>query len=168
MNPPTDRESVLARYKEGPLLLERALAGLRDGDLDVVPSNGAWTIRQIVHHVADGDDIWKLCIKQALGNEQADFTLAWYWEQPQTVWADRWAYTDRSVDVSVRLLKANREHVSQLLEQVPDSWSRSVAIRQRDGGIERVTVGTVVEMQADHVVHHVNRILSIREKARDA
>jgi uncharacterized damage-inducible protein DinB len=147
---------------EGPPLLERALAGLQDADLDKPPAQGGWTIRQVVHHVVDGDDLWKTCVKVALGNEQAEFTLAWYWVLPQEVWADRWAYAHRSVDVSLALLKANRDHILQLLRQMPDGWSRSVGIRKSDGKIERVTVGAVVEMQADHVAHHVKRILAIR------
>jgi uncharacterized damage-inducible protein DinB len=149
---------------EGPALLERALAGLRDSDLDVYPSEGGWSIRQIVHHIVDGDDLWKSCIKVALGNEKGEFTLEWYWTLPQDVWADRWAYVRRSLDVSMALLKANRAHVRQLPEQVPDGWSRSVAVRKPDGQTERVPVGAVVEMQADHVVHHVNRILAIRRE----
>jgi hypothetical protein len=168
MNLPDDRDSVLARYMEGPALLERALAGLQDADLDTPPSPAGWTIRQIVHHVVDGDDLWKTCIKVALGNEQAEFTLGWYWALPQEVWANRWAYAHRSLNVSLALLKANRSHVLQLLESVPDGWYRSVGFRKSNGEIERLPVGAVVEMQADHVVHHVNRILAIRRKSDGA
>lgn len=162
MKAPDDQDSVLARYVEGPALLERTLAGIQDSDLDAPPSQGGWTIRQIVHHIVDGDDLWKTCIKVALGNEQAEFTLDWYWELPQDVWANRWAYADRSLDVSLALLKANRSHVLQLLEQVPDGWCRSVGLRKPNGEVEQLPVGAVIEMQADHVVHHVNRILAIR------
>lgn len=161
MNSPNDQESVLNRYIEGPALLERALAGLRGTDLDSPPSQGGWTIRQIVHHIVDGDDLWKTCIKAALGNEQGEFTLEWYWALPQEFWANRWAYAKRSLDVSVALLKANRAHILQLLAQVPDGWCRSVGVRRPNGETERMPVGAVVEMQADHVVHHVNRILAI-------
>ena len=83
MKSPTDKDSVIARYIEGPKLLEKALSGLREADLDIVPQKGGWTIRQIVHHIADGDDIWKMGIKQALGNDQSEFSLDWYRELPQ-------------------------------------------------------------------------------------
>jgi hypothetical protein len=89
MNLPGNRDEILARYKEGPVVLERAIADLRDADLDARPSQGGWTIRQIVHHIVDGDDIGKGCIKMAIGNEQAEFVLAWYWAQPQDIWANR-------------------------------------------------------------------------------
>jgi uncharacterized damage-inducible protein DinB len=149
---------------EGPLLLERALAGIQDSDLDAPPSLGSWTIRQIVHHIVDGDDLWKTCIKVALGNEQAEFSLEWYWALPQEVWAQRWAYERRSLDESLALLKASRCHIAQLLKQVPDGWDRSVVFRKSNGETERMPVGAVVEIQADHLVHHVNRIQAIRSE----
>ncbi len=165
MKAPDDQDSVLARYMEGPVLLERALAGIQDSDLDAPPSQGSWTIRQILHHIVDGDDLWKTCIKIALGNEQAVFSLEWYWALPQEDWAKRWAYERRSLDVSLALLKANRRHIAQLLEQVPDGWYRSVGFRKSNGETERLPVGTVVEMQADHVVHHVKRIQAMRSES---
>jgi uncharacterized damage-inducible protein DinB len=168
MKPPEDKDSVLVRYKDGVALLERALSGLQDADLDMPPSQGGWTIRQIVHHIVDGDDIWKTCIKIALGNEQAEFTLEWYSAFSQDEWADRWAYKLRSIDVSLELLKAIRGHVSQLLEQIPDGWNRAIKFRKRSGEIERSTVGFVVGMQADHVELHVKRILSIRGEREGA
>jgi hypothetical protein len=164
MKPPKDQNSVLPRYMDGPTILDRSLAGLKDADLDATPSQGGWTIRQIVHHIVDGDDLWKTCIKIALGNEQAEFTLEWYRALSQEEWADHWAYTRRSLDASLALLKANRNHILQLLEQIPDGWYRSVEFRKPNGEIEPIPVGYVVEIQADHVEHHVNRILSIRRE----
>jgi len=162
MKPPKDQNSVLARYVDGPALLERTLNGLKDADLDFTSSQGGWTIRQIVHHIVDGDDLWKICIKMALGNEKAEFTLEWYSAFSQEEWADHWAYELRSIDVSLELFKAIRSHVLQLLEQIPDGWHRAVEFRKRSGDVERLPVGFIVEMQADHVERHVKQILSIR------
>jgi DinB superfamily len=161
---PEDRLGVMTRYREGPALLEDAVMNLTDADLDAQPSGGGWTIRQIVHHIVDGDDIWKLCIKMAMGNEQAEFSLGWYWGMPQQAWGDRWAYGRRSLGASLSLLKANRTHVLQLLESVPDAWDRAVVVRKRDGEVERIPVGFVVQMQADHVLHHVKRIRGILQE----
>ena len=164
MKAPDDQDSVLARYMGGPALLERALAGIQDTELDAPPPQGGWTIRQIVHHIVDGDDLWKTCIKAALGNEQAEFSLEWYWTQPQEVWAKNWAYENRSLDVSLDLLKANRNHIHQLLGHVPDGWHRSVGFRKSNGEIEQLPVGAAVEIQAGHVEHHVKRIRAIRSE----
>jgi hypothetical protein len=165
MKPPADKESVIARYLEGPALLRRVLADLNESDLDTTSQKGGWTVRQIVHHLADGDDLWKICIKQALGNEQSEFSLDWYRALTQDTWADRWAYMQRSVDVSLSLLEATRKHVVQLLEHVPDGWNKSVGFREPSGEIVRVPVGFVIEMQAKHVVHHLKQIEAILKKS---
>jgi uncharacterized damage-inducible protein DinB len=165
MKSPANIDSVIDRYIEGPKLLEGVLTGLREADIDTIPTKGGWTIRQIVHHIVDGDDIWKMCIKQALGNDQSEFSLDWYRALPQDIWADRWAYAIRSVDVSVAMLKAIRDQVIQLLEHVPDAWNKSVRFREPSGKIEIVPVGFVIEMQADHVVHHIKQIENILNKS---
>jgi uncharacterized damage-inducible protein DinB len=168
MKPPTDRDSVIARYMEGPALLRRALFNLNEADFDIVPTKGGWTIRQIVHHITDGDDIWKICIKQALGNEQSEFSLDWYRAETQDTWADRWAYRQRSVDISLSLLEATRNHVIQLLEHIPEGWDKSVGFREPNGEIVRVPVGFVIEMQANHVMHHLKQIEAILNKRINA
>ena len=166
MEAPDSKDAVLARYMAGPALLEEALTGIQDSDLDAPPSQGGWTIRQIVHHVVDGDDIWKSCIKMALGNEQGEFSLAWYWTQPQEAWAKHWAYADRSPEVSLALLKANRSHIQQILKKLPDGWHRSVGWLKFSGETERMAVGAIIEMQAGHLEHHVRQIAAICAELR--
>lgn len=161
MKSPADKDAVIARYLEGPGILERALAGLKEADLDIVPSRGGWTIRHIVHHIVDGEDLWKLGIKQALGNDRSEFSLDWYRVLPQTAWADRWAYAQRPIDVSLALFKATRDHVIQLIAYVPDGWNRAVTFHEPDGTTEIVPVGFVIDMQAGHVVHHAKQIEAI-------
>ncbi|HKI79872.1 MAG TPA: DinB family protein [Ignavibacteriaceae bacterium] len=159
-----NKNEILNLFNQGPGILENALKDLRDNELDYSPSNGGWTIREIIHHIADGDDIWKTCIKIALGNEEAEFTLQWYQELPQVEWAKRWGYKKRSTDASLALFKANRDHILQLLEYAPDGWSKSVKFRDSNGKIEIIPVGFVVQMQANHVIHHVKRISAIRKE----
>jgi uncharacterized damage-inducible protein DinB len=159
-----DQATILAQYADGPAQLETAIKGLSESDLDLAPSHGGWSIREIVHHIADGDDIWKSCIKMALGNEQAEFHLDWYWTIPQTNWASSWAYAHRSVNPSLDLLKATRKHILDLLAQRADAWERGVEIREPNGQVTRVSVGFVMEMQANHVFHHITRILAIRQE----
>lgn len=41
MKPPENKNEILELFKRGPGILENALAGLSDTELDYVPSNGA-------------------------------------------------------------------------------------------------------------------------------
>jgi len=153
---------TLALYADGPRLLEAALAGLPPSGLDLAPESGGWTIRQIVHHLADGDDIWKVFIKRTIGNQSGEFTLDWYWQFPQDDWAERWAYATREIEPSLALLHASRSHVVQLLEQVPGAWEKCLLINWPGRYGEMVSVHWVVEMQARHVVMHIDDIRKLR------
>lgn len=157
-----DPAAVLASYAAGPERLAAAVAGLDETTLDAVPPEGGWSIRQIVHHVVDGDDIWKMFIKAALGDSTTPFSLQWYWDLPQETWADRWAYAQRRLEPSLALLAANRRHILQILEAVPDAWQRAVLVRWPHGQEQRVSVGWMVTMQAEHVLHHIETIRAIR------
>lgn len=164
MESPKNQKEAVELFRRGPDILENALAGLSDIELDHTPSDGGWTIRQIVHHLVDGDDLWKTGIKTALGNEGAEFTLAWYQALPQTEWGKRWGYENRPIHISLDLFRANRNHILQLLEFVSDGWNKCVQYINSDGGVEFIPVGFIIQMQADHVFHHVNRIAAIRKE----
>ncbi len=155
--------SIVTQYADGPSRLEAALTGLTDSELNLALSADSWSLRQIVHHLADGDDIWKICIKAALGNNEGLFSLQWYWDRPQTEWADNWSYAHRSVGSSLGLLHANRQHIVELLEQIPNACEKSIRLKWPDGPEERITVRDVLEMQTRHVADHIHDIQLIRQ-----
>ena len=156
-----EAETIMARYADGPARLEAAVAGLSEDELDSAP-RGGWSIRQIVHHIVDGDDLWKTCIKAALGNSEGQFSLLWYWDLPQDRWAERWAYAGRAIAPSLVLFRANRAHVLQLLREIPGAWDCTVNLPHPNGEIAPVSVGYVVEMQARHPEGHIRDIEAIR------
>jgi uncharacterized damage-inducible protein DinB len=158
-----EKATAADAFARGPDRLCAAIAGLGETDLDLSLGSGSWTIRQTVHHVVDGDDIWKVIVKAALGEPSRVLDLQWYWDVQQDVWTGTWAYARRPLEPSLELLRASRRHVLQLLECTPDAWKRSVTMRWPSGEEERVTVGAIVEMQADHVAQHVEDIQAIRE-----
>ncbi len=157
------QQQILNRYTAGPDMLESALQGLDDEQLDLTISVESWSIRQLVHHIADGDYLWKEFLLRAAGNPEQEFSLEWYWCTPQDDWVKRWSYATRDVSQSLTLLKTNREHSLGLLHQLPWLWENRLFIPTRDGGQERVSVSDVVEMQARHVEGHVEDIQQIRQ-----
>lgn len=167
MDVPVDKSGALARFHAGISALEEAVSGMSDETLDAQPTGGGWTVRQIVHHLADGDDIWKLAIKMAIGHDDVAFDLGWYQALSQQEWAARWSYDSRPINASLSLLKAGRDHVLQLLNSSPDAWNHAVLLRTPDGRIERIPVGFIVDMQAEHMFHHLRRIDAIvKERGR--
>ncbi len=159
----SNQETIIAGYAAGPNQLETALTGLSEGELDIAERDDTWTIRQIVHHVADGDDIWKVFIKRAIGNPGGKFDLAWYWEMPQDEWVKSWAYTSREIEPSLALFRSNRGHIVQFLEHMPQAWERSLFIRWSNEEEQEVSVAWVVEMQTQHVTGHLDDIRKARQ-----
>ena len=156
-------ESILSEYADGSARLEAALNGLTESELDRSLGENAWTIRQIVHHIADGDDLWKACIKAALGNSDGLFTLQWYWDRPQMEWSESWRYASRSVDSSLTLLDANRHHIVELLEHVPEALEKSIRVQPPHDAEVRITIRDVLEMQVRHMTGHTQDIQAIRQ-----
>jgi hypothetical protein len=158
-----NRDHVLDLYLKGPTLLEEAVQGLTDAELDRSLGSDTWSIRQYAHHVVDGDDIWRTAIRAALGQVQRVFDLQWYWDIAQNTWAERWAYAGRDLEPSLALLHAGRRYVAGLLGSIPGAWERSLTIRWPNGQDQEVTVGEILEVQSDHVLTHITDIRTIQE-----
>src|SRR5918912_3688951 len=137
-------DELLARYTDGPAQLARVLASVTEIELDWAQESNTWTIRQFVHHLADGDALWTNPIKMALGDGPVIFELKWYWTVAQDTWAEHWKYSERSVAPSIALLSANREHVVQLLRHSPEWWERSVTIEWPDGSRGQPTIADII------------------------
>ncbi len=159
-------EVTLAQFADGPSLLESAISGLTESNLDLALNPDSWSIRQIVHHVSDGDDIWKICIKAALGNPQGCFSFQWYWDRPQTEWAENWKYSQRSLESSLELLCASRRQILDLIRSIPQAWEKSIRLKKPDGQEECISVGEMIEIQARHVIDHIHDIQKIRRANR--
>lgn len=158
-----NRGELLEQYASGPDTLDRIVKGLSRIDLEKRFSPEEWSIRDIIHHIVDGDDIWNTCIKAALGNPEGAFSLQWYWDRPQLEWSKRWHYEGRSLKTSLMLFRANREHIVELLRLDPSAWDKSVRIHWPGEGEEsRVTVEDVVTMHVNHLIGHLEDIKKIK------
>lgn len=152
-------EQLISRFLQGPVDLESTVSPLSEEQLDQPLKRGEWSIRQYVHHIVDGDDIWKGFIKQALTGKGGCFSLEWYWTTQQVEWAGCWNYAGRAIAPSLALLHANRAHIAQLLQSCSSAWGNTLSIRWP--GVEQaeqVSVRDVLEMQTGHLEGHLKDI----------
>jgi hypothetical protein len=159
-----DWDVMVQSYAAGPQRLEEALNGIGDAQLNLALSDDSWSMRQIVHHLADGDDIWKTVVKAALGNGKATYHLSWYWERLQDEWVQSWRYAQRAIAPSLALFRANRRHVCQLLEHIPSAAERRIFMLLPNGEKRRTSVRYIVEMQTEHLDGHIGDIQAIRRQ----
>jgi hypothetical protein len=155
-------EVILVKYVTMPDELEVALAGLSESNLDLARAPDAWTIRQIVHHIVDADDITNTIIKAALGKPGCAFGLEWY--DPDNTWAKTLDYASQPTAPAIALLRASHRHLEQLLRQLPDAWERYVMIKRFATAEEtKLTVGQLIHSQTSHAFHHIEQIRATRQ-----
>ena len=98
---PADRPALLAELEALPSRLRAALAGTEEGDLDRTYRDGGWTVRQVVHHLADshtnGLIRWKLALTESSP------TIKPY---DEARWAELGDVAATPVEVSLALLEA--------------------------------------------------------------
>ena len=154
-------EETLALYERGVEELEAMLANLSEPELDLKRADGEWSIRQIVHHIADGDDLWTMALKAALANSGCLYQHDWY--TPDNVCAESLDYASRAIEPALALFRANRAHVLQLVRHLPGAWERSIRFTASyQPEPLAVTVGELVKTQALHTFVHCDEIRQIR------
>ena len=158
------KEEVIAEYAKGVEQLEAALAGLSESDPGLSRAEGKWSIRQIVHHIVDAEDIWKTAIKAALGNSGCRFDVSWY--IPDNKCAEPLDYENRPFTDAVELFNAVRRHITALVNHLPDdAWERHTTFVMNDiPEGKQFTVGEMLHWQTMHLDIHIKQIRETREK----
>lgn len=160
----SSHDEIIANYGNCPSQLEAAISGLSKTSLDIGKRTESWTIREIIHHTVDGDDLWKLFIKQAIGHPNGEFFLDWYWQVPQDKLNKRWNYKIRPIEPSLAMFRANRAHIVQLLNHTPGGMEKRLRVRwPTEAGEQMMKVAWILEGQTQHVMEHITQIGKIRE-----
>lgn len=148
--------AAIDRIAEVPARLREAVQGLSDAQLDTRYRPGGWTVRQVVHHVADSHINAYVRLRLALTEETP--TVRPYQEGR---WAELEDARTAPVGVSLRLLEALHERWVRLLRALPsDAMQRPL----HHPGHGQLTVSFLVQMYAWHGQHHVAHVTRLRER----
>lgn len=150
-----ERNSKITGIRDLPLIIRLAVKGLNDDQLDTRYREGGWTVRQVVHHVADSHANAYLRFKWLVTEDHP--TIKTY---DQDVWA---ALPDSRLPVesSLRLLDGLHERWAGFLESLPaEAWSRT-GTHPESG---EVTLDDLLEIYADHGAHHAGQITDLRAR----
>ena len=153
-----DRREKIDSIRKLPAAVEAAVQCLNDHQLDTPYRSGGWTVRQVVHHLADSHLNAFVRMKLILTEDHP--TLKPY---DQDEWA-KLADTQRTPpDSSFLILKGLHERWTRLLENVPEtSWSRSA--HHPESG--EVTLESMLSTYARHGEKHVEQITGLRTAKR--
>jgi uncharacterized damage-inducible protein DinB len=157
--PDADPTTIAARVDDiaaAPAALRAAIAGLDAAQLDTPYREGGWTVRQVVHHVADSHMNAYVRMKKALTEPGAP--IAAYDEA-------RWADLPDSAmepEVSLQLLDALHARWATLLRAIaPAEWEQTYAHPE----MGQVTLRAALGIYAWHGRHHTAHVTRLRERS---
>lgn len=154
---PEERSELIEQIAAAPMQLRAAITNLTEEQLETPYREGGWTVRQVVHHVADSHLNAYMRFRLAVTEDEP--TLRPYDET-------RWAMLEdaRTMDpgISLALLDALHGRLASLLWTLPeDDFRRTLRHPEHDGVL---TVDWLLTMYAWHGRHHTAHITSLRER----
>lgn len=151
----TQRDIWITEIDEFPAKLKEAVKDLSEDQLDLVYREGGWTLRQVVHHLADSHMNSLFRFKLALTEETP--TIKPYYE-------DRWAELQDSIrsdiHLSISLLEALHKKWVILLKSLTESDFKKQFFHPESE--KMIGLDYNLGLYAWHGKHHIAQITSLR------
>lgn len=152
---PKHRASWIAELDALPANLRNAVSGLNDSQLDTPYRPGGWTLRQVVHHYADGHLNSYVRFRLALTEQRP--TIKPYKE---AAWAELPDGKAAPIEPSLSLIAALHQRWVMLLRALSEyQFTRTF----RHPELGEVNLDWSLGIYAWHSRHHVAQILRLRK-----
>ena len=150
---PEARPNALAAWKSIVPLVNGLVDGRSEAELDEKPDGSPFTVRELVHHIAEANVVAASIVTAALGSPGSVYD--WSWMLPFGKWMELMRYDKKPVAPSLRLLEAINAYVAAQVEPLEDGLDRRVRLRDEpEGALREVTVADVLLQEADHASEH--------------
>jgi uncharacterized damage-inducible protein DinB len=151
-----DRAKWLRAMADAPPQLRAAAAGLNDEQLNTSYRPGGWTVRQVVHHLADSHLNSYVRMRLALTEDHP--TIRPY---DENLWANLGDAKSAPIGMSLDLLDAlHRRWLALLGDLSAAEWRRNY-FHPETGDM---TIEVVLALYAWHGSHHTAHITALRER----
>lgn len=145
-----NREDIITSFALGYKRFKSTVKEVPPEAFHFKPSPEAWSIHQIVIHVADSEVSGFDRFRKAIAENGV--TVAVY---DQSAWAGRLQYEAQDTRQSLKLIKHLRAATSQLLRLIPEkTWDNHV-IHPENG---RMTLAELIPYYDNHITKHCDQI----------
>jgi uncharacterized damage-inducible protein DinB len=151
-----DRQQFIAQIGEAPDKLRAAVKGLSERQLDTPYRDGGWTVRQVVHHLADSHLNAYVRFKLAVTEDEP--TIKTYQQQ---LWAELPDAKSGPIEPSLTLLDSLHQRWVLFLKSLS---AADYARKLKHPEMGEVLLDKYLAMYAWHGRHHVAHITSLRER----
>ena len=154
---PDQRKTAFRTLAETPMKLRAAVQGLTDKQLDTPYRPDGWSVRQVVHHIADSH--MNALTRLKLGLTEDMPTIKPY---DEAKWAELDDSTSTLVEESLQLIAGLHARWVYLLERMkPEQFSRKL---NHPEWKEPMSLDTLLALYEWHSRHHVAHITELRKR----
>jgi uncharacterized damage-inducible protein DinB len=150
------RRQLISEMAETPGRLRAAVNGLSETQLDTVYRPGGWTVRQVVHHLADAQMNWYIRTKLAVTEDEP--TIKPY---DEAQWAELEDARRGAVDPSLLLLDGLYQRWVKIFGAMTPA-QRTRPFQHPERGL--LTLEYTLPMQVWHGRHHTAHIVELRQR----
>lgn len=144
----------IIKLEIAPMRLRKILESISEKDLELTYRDGGWTIRQIVHHVADSHINMFIRFKLAL--TEANPTITPYNEN---LWAAMDDYQTASLESSLMMFEGVQQRFLALLKTMSEADFKKTYFHP--GYNKEFVLAEATQLYAWHGLHHVAQIEGI-------
>ena len=154
-----ERKKLVQLYGAGYAAIAEALLKITPEELDFKPDPQRWSVREIVHHLADSEMTAAVRLRLLLAEDRP--TLRGY---DQDEFARR-LYYDRPHETSLELFRLARQSTSEILDRLtPTEWVREGTHTEAGPyGVE-----SWLKTYSEHAHKHARQIRVVRDAAAKA
>lgn len=135
--------------------LEKALLNLSENELNLSLTPDSWSIRRIVHHLADSETIFCWWMKLALSESGRIYKYNYPANNDPL---SALSSPTRPIEPSLNLIHAMHAHIAQLAQNLPDALERYTV----DDEGNKATFGDLISIILSHTAEHLDEIEAIR------
>ncbi len=149
------RRQSIADLSALPARMRAAVDGLTDAQLDTPYRDGGWTVRQVVHHVADSHMNGLVRVKLALTEDSP--TIKPYKE---ALWAEQ-PDAKLPIELSLRIIDGLHARLDAIVAGMTEADYARTFVHPENG---LTPLSTWVQLYGWHSRHHVAHITELRRR----
>ena len=160
-----DKTTLIENFLSSGEVFVNLVSSLPENLIDASAAPGEWTIREIVHHVADDADLWCFAFKKAIACPGVPVRFEGFPGNER--WFEALGFRTRPVAPALELIRAHRCMMAGLAACAPQDWSlANVELFGEQGtSLGKWSIDQIFSMLTNHLQEHIATIETIKTAA---
>ncbi len=155
-----EQEKIINNFNNSLLAFNAVLEKVPVEGINWSEKEGEWTVRHVIHHVAEDCNVYAFIIERALAMPGSKIVFGDF--PGNDIWAERLGFGERPTESAVALMRAHRAFLSDMVSYFPDRWDNNVIFFNDEGKeLAKSTVKDMMIMLTEHMHEHTEMLSSI-------